>query len=75
MENTNNIERIKELFAKVEDKKDYQEAVAKKFKLKYASIRTNWFGNRFEIPETYGIREILITFTEDYLEKQKAEAV
>lgn len=69
------LEQIKELYEKVEDKKDFHLAVAEEFELQYSSIRTNWFGSRFEIPTKYGIMKRLVKFTKDYLEKQPTKEV
>lgn len=69
------IEIIKSLYEKVQDKNDFHQAVADEFGLKKSSIRTNWFGNRFEVPEKYGVRDKVIEFAENYIENQPEEVV
>lgn len=69
------LEKLKELYGQVENKKEFHEAVADEFELKTSSVRTNWFGNRFEVPEKYGIMKRLLSFCEKYVKNQKADAV
>lgn len=61
-----NIEKVKDLYDQIEDKKSFHIAVAEHFELRTSSVRTNWF-TRFEIPETYGVIKRLIEFTENYI--------
>ena len=67
------INTIKDLYEIVSDKKEFHKAVADEFGLKESSIRTNWFGNRFEVPEKYGVHDKLIEFMKDYISKQPKE--
>ncbi|MBD0822608.1 hypothetical protein [Aestuariibaculum marinum] len=65
------LEELKALYEQVLDKNDFHKKVADEFGLKPSSVRTNWFGTRFEIPEKYNTQERLLEFTKDYVENQK----
>lgn len=66
-------EKLKQLYAQVENRKQFHESVANEFEIKPSSVRTNWFGNRFEVPEKYGIMKRLIIHTKNYIKNQNVE--
>lgn len=67
-------ELLKELYEQVEDKKAFREEVAEAFHIKASSVRVNWFSNRFEVPERYGILDRVIDFTSAYIDNQNKQA-
>lgn len=66
-------ELLKELYEQVEDKKAFRAKVAEAFHIKASSVRVNWFGNRFEVPERYGILDRVIDFTSAYIDNQNKQ--
>lgn len=70
------IQLLKELYNQVEDKKEFRLKVAQHFKMSVSTVRTGWFGSRFEVPERYGVRDRLVDFTSAYIDNQnKVEPV
>lgn len=73
MDTQEKIEMLKDLYSKIDNKKKFREAVAEKFHIKPSSVRTNWFGNRFEVPEKYGVLDRVLEFTKEYVKNQPKE--
>ena len=63
------LDNIKSLYDKIEDKESLRNTVADYFNIKASTVRTTWF-YRWEFPDKYRVQENLITIMQNVIMKQ-----
>ncbi|CAL2084042.1 hypothetical protein [Tenacibaculum sp. 190524A02b] len=62
-------ENIKQLFTKIQDRKDFFKKISDEFNVEVSTVETNWF-SKGKVPKKYGVEDRVIMFMQKYIQLQ-----